>query len=106
MVHGCCLSTNDVEEVKLFIHEFCTRALLPYVERQIQNISESVSNKKGVSRSLFSATKRWFSPNKPGSTIPVNNVVYVKIDIAVTSVKHFCIQILCRVTRTADEEIG
>lgn len=74
-LHGGCLSTNDVEQVKLLISEFCIHALVPYVERQMQQLSEFVANKKGVSRSLFSATKRWFSPNKPGSTVPVNNIM-------------------------------
>lgn len=76
-LHGGCLSTNDVEQVKFLISEFCVHALLPYVERQIQQLSDSVANKKGVSRSLFSATKRWFSPNKPGATVPVNNLMFV-----------------------------
>lgn len=66
-LHGMCLTTSDVEQIKLLIHEFCTRALLPYVERQIQNLTEIVSNKKGVSKSLFSATKRWFTPSKAGA---------------------------------------
>ncbi|KAK5639608.1 hypothetical protein RI129_012100 [Pyrocoelia pectoralis] len=74
-IHGMCLTTEDVEQVKLFIHEFCTRALLPYIERQIQFLTESVLNKKGVSKSLFSATKRWFTPNKGATntngTIPM-----------------------------------
>lgn len=76
-LHGGCLSTNDVEQVKLLISEFCIHGLVPYIERQIQQLSENVANKKGVSRSLFSATKRWFSPNKPGSTVPINNLMYV-----------------------------
>ncbi|KAF5284757.1 hypothetical protein FQA39_LY04482 [Lamprigera yunnana] len=63
-VHGLCLTTEDVEQIKLFIHEFCTRGLLPYIERQVHSITENVITKKGVSKSLFSATKRWFTPNK------------------------------------------
>lgn len=78
-LHGGCLSTNDVEQVKMLISEFSIHALLPYIERQIQQLSESVANKKGVSRSLFTATKRWFSPNKPGATVPVNNLMYIAI---------------------------
>lgn len=74
-LHGSCLSTNDVEQVKLLISEFCIHALIPYIEKQMHQLTENVANKKGVSRSLFSATKRWFSPNKPGSTVPVNNLM-------------------------------
>ncbi|KAF5273376.1 hypothetical protein FQR65_LT04668 [Abscondita terminalis] len=65
--HGACLTIEDVEQIKIFIHEFCTRALLPYVERQINLLTENVINKKGVSKSLFSATKRWFTSNKVGA---------------------------------------
>ena len=35
-----------------------------------------ISNKKGVSRSLLSATKRWFVTNKPGVNTNQNAVVY------------------------------
>ncbi|EFA11313.1 trafficking protein particle complex subunit 8 [Tribolium castaneum] len=75
--HGLCLSTEDVEQVKLFLHEFTKTCLLPYIEKQIHQLSDVISNKKGVSRSLFSATKRWFNPNKPGaSSVAVNNLIY------------------------------
>lgn len=76
-IHGSCLSTEDVEQVKLLIYEFTKSCLLPYIEKQIQSLNDIVSNKKGVSKSLFSATKRWFSPNKPGaSSVAVNNLIY------------------------------
>nr|CAH7769472.1 unnamed protein product [Callosobruchus chinensis] len=76
-VHGACLSTEDVEQVKLLVYEFCRSCLLPYIEKQITSLSDVISNKKGMSKSLFSATKRWFSPNKPGaSTVAVNNLIY------------------------------
>lgn len=35
-----------------------------------------MTNKKGVSRSLLSATKRWFVTNKPGVSNSQNVVVY------------------------------
>lgn len=74
--HGLCLSTDDVEQVKLFLHEYTKRCLLPYIEKQMQQLNDVISNKKGVSRSLFSATKRWFNPNKPGaSSIAVNHLM-------------------------------
>lgn len=73
--HGVCLTTEDVEQIKLLVYEFCTRALLPYVEKQIKLLTDFVANKKGVSKSLFSATKRWFAPNKPGSSAASNSLV-------------------------------
>lgn len=81
-IHGAHLMTEDIENLRNLITEFCLRALIPYAERQMQVISETVSNKKGVSRSIFSATKRWFAPSKPGassnSSTPFNSIVYVK----------------------------
>nr|CAD7454701.1 unnamed protein product [Timema tahoe] len=77
--HGACLTTSDLEHLRTFVQEFCIKALLPYVENQIQQLSDLISNKKGVSRSLFSATKRWFGSNKPGlpgSNTATNAVIY------------------------------
>lgn len=64
--HGARLSTQDLERLRTLITEFCLRSLLPYVEKQIGLLNDVISNKKGVSRSLFSATRRWFGTNKPG----------------------------------------
>ncbi|XP_067001319.1 trafficking protein particle complex subunit 8 isoform X2 [Anabrus simplex] len=77
--HGACLTTSDLDRLRGLVQDFCVKALLPYVERQIQQLSDLVSNKKGVSRSLLSATKRWFGTNKPGlpsMSSPANAVVY------------------------------
>ncbi|XP_063239297.1 trafficking protein particle complex subunit 8 [Bacillus rossius redtenbacheri] len=77
--HGACLTSDDLERLRAFVQDFCTRALLPHVEQQIQQFSDLISNKKGMSRSLFSATKRWFGSNKPGSpgvNAAANAVVY------------------------------
>lgn len=65
--HGARLSTQDLERLRTLITEFCLRSLLPYVEKQIGLLNDVISNKKGVSRSLLSATKRWFGTNKPGA---------------------------------------
>ncbi|XP_033300815.1 trafficking protein particle complex subunit 8 isoform X2 [Bombus bifarius] len=76
--HGARLSTQDLERVRALITEFCLKCLLPYVEKQIGLLSDVISNKKGVSRSLFSATRRWFGTNKPGipGPTPSNAVIY------------------------------
>lgn len=49
------------------------------MEKQIGLLNDVISNKKGVSRSLFSATRRWFGTNKPGipGPTPSNVVMYV-----------------------------
>lgn len=74
--HGARLSTQDLERLRTLIMEFCLRSLLPYVEKQIGLLNDVISNKR-VSRSLFSATKRWFSTNKPGApgSAPSNAVM-------------------------------
>ncbi|XP_077272464.1 trafficking protein particle complex subunit 8 homolog l(3)76BDm [Temnothorax americanus] len=75
--HGARLSTQDLERLRTLITEFCLRSLLPYVEKQIGLLNDVISNKR-VSRSLFSATKRWFTTNKPGvpGSVPSNAVIY------------------------------
>ncbi|XP_011631766.1 trafficking protein particle complex subunit 8-like, partial [Pogonomyrmex barbatus] len=75
--HGARLSTQDLERLRTLITEFCLRSLLPYVEKQIGLLNDVISTKR-VSRSLFSATKRWFSTNKPGApgSAPSNAVIY------------------------------
>lgn len=76
--HGARLSFQDLERLRTLITEFCLKSLLPYVEKQISLLSDVILNKKGVSRSLFSATKRWFGTNKPGvpGSTPANAVIY------------------------------
>lgn len=75
--HGVRLSSQDLERLRTLITEFCLKSLLPYVEKQIGLLNDLISNKKGVSRSLFSATKRWFVTNKPGApgSAPANAVM-------------------------------
>ncbi|KAL1493024.1 hypothetical protein ABEB36_011167 [Hypothenemus hampei] len=75
--HGNCLSMDDVEQIKMLIYEFAKSCLLPYVEKQISILHEAVANKKGVSKSLLTATKRWFSASKPNTNaLAVNNLIY------------------------------
>lgn len=70
--HGKLLNAEDLERIKQFINDFCVKALIPHFEQCIHQLSDQISNKKGVSRSLFSATKRWFGSNKPGA--PGNHI--------------------------------
>ncbi|XP_046661954.1 trafficking protein particle complex subunit 8 isoform X1 [Homalodisca vitripennis] len=73
-VHGSCLTADDVEKLRELVTCFCLSCLVPHVEQQIQHLTELISNKKGMSRSFLSATKRWFGskpgvPNTPTPTI-------------------------------------
>lgn len=74
--HGSCLSVDDVEQIKLLVYEFAKMCLLPYIEKQLIALNEAIANKKGMSKSLFSATKRWFGATKPNANnVAVNNLV-------------------------------
>lgn len=74
--HGSCLSVDDVDQIKTMIYEFSRTCLMPYIEKQLVILNDAIANKKGMSKSLFSATKRWFSANKPSSsTAAVNNLM-------------------------------
>lgn len=75
--HGSCLTLEDLDKIRQFISDFITRCLIPYAESQIQQLTDIVSNKKGVSRSLLSATKRWFGSNKPAlPSTPSSSLMY------------------------------
>ncbi|XP_048756768.2 trafficking protein particle complex subunit 8-like isoform X4 [Ostrea edulis] len=77
--HGICLTTSDQDRIKIFMHELCVRALIPWAERQMKILNEQHASRKGISKSLFSATKRWFGGNKPSGQVASNQnttVVY------------------------------
>ncbi|XP_053954695.1 trafficking protein particle complex subunit 8 [Anastrepha ludens] len=76
-VHGSCLNSMDVENLRHFVQDYTVRALIPYAEQLVALLAEAITNKKGVSKSLLSATKRWFVSSKPGSnSINQNAVIY------------------------------
>lgn len=43
-VHGAALNNNDIEAIKKFLQEYASKALLPYIEKQISQLSESVGS--------------------------------------------------------------
>ncbi|XP_038077879.1 trafficking protein particle complex subunit 8-like [Patiria miniata] len=63
-MHGACLTLSDHDRLRIFVHEFTVRGLLPYIEKMIRTLSEQLAARKGLHRSLFSATKKWFGGNK------------------------------------------
>lgn len=72
--HGGCLTSSDVDRLRIFVHEFCVRSLIPHTERQIRHLNDVVTN-RSRSKSLLSATRRWLVGNKsPGAA--TNSVVY------------------------------
>jgi trafficking protein particle complex subunit 8 len=73
--HGAWLTSSDLDNLKHFVQDFTIRALIPYVERIVGLLNDSITNKKSVSKSLLGATKRWFNTNKPG-VAPQTAVIY------------------------------
>uniref|UniRef100_A0A674NE51 Trafficking protein particle complex subunit 8 n=1 Tax=Takifugu rubripes TaxID=31033 RepID=A0A674NE51_TAKRU len=62
--HGVCLTLNDHEHIRQFIQEFTFRGLLPHIEKNIRQLNDQLISRKGLSRSLFTATKKWFGGSK------------------------------------------
>ncbi|XP_041791493.1 trafficking protein particle complex subunit 8 [Chelmon rostratus] len=62
--HGACLSLNDHDHIRQFIQEFTFRGLLPHIEKNIRQLNDQLVSRKGLSRSLFTATKKWFGGGK------------------------------------------
>lgn len=44
--HGICLTTSDQDRIKIFMHELCVRALIPWTERQMKILNEQVQSKE------------------------------------------------------------
>lgn len=62
--YGACLTLNDHDHVRQFIQEFTFRGLLPHIEKNIRQLNDQLVSRKGLSRSLFTATKKWFGGGK------------------------------------------
>uniref|UniRef100_A0A8D3DNY4 Trafficking protein particle complex 8 n=1 Tax=Scophthalmus maximus TaxID=52904 RepID=A0A8D3DNY4_SCOMX len=62
--HGACLTLNDHDHIRQFIQEFTSRGLLPHIEKNIRQLNDQLISRKGLSRSLFTATKKWFGGGK------------------------------------------
>ena len=73
--HGAWLTQSDLGNLSFFVQDFTIRALIPYVEKIVGQLNDSITNKKSVSKSLLGATKRWFNTNKPG-VAPQTAVIY------------------------------
>ncbi|XP_041376116.1 trafficking protein particle complex subunit 8-like isoform X2 [Gigantopelta aegis] len=77
--HGICLTSSDMDRLKIFMHEFVVRALIPWAEHQMRIFNDQLTSRKGLHRSFFSATKKWFGSNKPAGPVQANqntSVVY------------------------------
>ncbi|XP_061634828.1 LOW QUALITY PROTEIN: trafficking protein particle complex subunit 8 [Phyllopteryx taeniolatus] len=61
---GACLTLTDHDRIRQFVQEFTFRGLLPHIEKNIRQLNEQLVSRKGLSRSLFTATKKWFGGGK------------------------------------------
>ncbi|XP_023146621.1 trafficking protein particle complex subunit 8 isoform X2 [Amphiprion ocellaris] len=68
--HGACLTLNDHDHIRQFVQEFTFRGLLPHLEKNIRQLNDQLVSRKGLSRSLFTATKKWFG----GGKVPEKNI--------------------------------
>ena len=46
--HGLCLTVSDQDRIKIFVHEFCVRGLVPWVERTMRNLNEQVGRQISI----------------------------------------------------------
>uniref|UniRef100_A0A8C5M9Z8 Trafficking protein particle complex subunit 8 n=1 Tax=Leptobrachium leishanense TaxID=445787 RepID=A0A8C5M9Z8_9ANUR len=72
--HGTCLTLTDHDRIRQFIQEFIIRGLIPHIEKTIRQLNDQLISRKGLSRSLFSATKKWFG----GGKVPEKNINELK----------------------------
>lgn len=71
---GTCLTLNDHDRIRQFIQEFTFRGLLPHIEKNIRQLNDQLVSRKGLSRSLFSATKKLFG----GGKVPEKSIADLK----------------------------
>ncbi|XP_077463762.1 trafficking protein particle complex subunit 8-like [Stigmatopora argus] len=71
---GAHLTPDDHEHIGQFVQEFAFRALLPHIEKNIRQLNDQVVSRKGLSRSLFTATKKWFGGGGGGGKAPEKSV--------------------------------
>ncbi|XP_051511754.1 trafficking protein particle complex subunit 8-like isoform X2 [Myxocyprinus asiaticus] len=71
---GTCLTLNDHDRIRQFIQEFTFRGLLPHIEKNIRQLNDQLVSRKGLSRSLFSATKKLFG----GGKVPEKSIAELK----------------------------
>uniref|UniRef100_A0A3Q3WQF8 Uncharacterized protein n=1 Tax=Mola mola TaxID=94237 RepID=A0A3Q3WQF8_MOLML len=69
-IHGACLTLSDHDHIRQFVQEFTFRGLLPHIEKNIRQLNDQLVSRKGLSRSLFTATKKWFG----GSKVPEKSI--------------------------------
>ncbi|CAH8608984.1 unnamed protein product [Heterobilharzia americana] len=70
--HGQHLTQADRDRIRMFVYDFSVRALLPWVEKTMRSLNDQIAHRMRLSRSFFSATKKFFT-QAVGGTAVVNN---------------------------------
>lgn len=76
-LHGMCLTMSDHDRLRIFMHEFCVRALIPWAERQMRILNDQLTSRKGFHRSFFSATRKIFGGKPTGQMVTSQNTTVV-----------------------------
>ena len=67
--YGALLGDKDIGNINNLVSAFTHEALVPHMMSVIQFLNENVAaSRRGISRSLFSATKKWFGSSKQQPT--------------------------------------
>lgn len=75
ITHGQCLSSSDRDRIRIFVHEFVVRALVPFIERQMRILNEQLIARKGISRSLTTGIRKWFGGSSNALSSMNNNAI-------------------------------
>ncbi|KAH8858500.1 Trafficking protein particle complex subunit 8 [Schistosoma japonicum] len=59
--HGQHLTQADRDRIHMFVYDFSVRALLPWVEKTMRSLNDQIAHRMRLSRSFFSATKKFFT---------------------------------------------
>ena len=57
---GCCLSLSDHDRIRIFIHEFFVRGLIPWAERTLRILNDQVAASACFTSNVTSTTWRFF----------------------------------------------
>ncbi|KAL4234283.1 Trafficking protein particle complex 8 [Mactra antiquata] len=79
--HGMCLTASDQDRIRIFMHEFAVRALIPWAERQMRTLNDLLMSRTGIRKSLFGTARKLFGGNPSKSNQASSNattVVYSK----------------------------
>lgn len=69
---GCCLTLSDHDKLRMFVQQFITQGIIPYLGKTIKTLHEQVNSRKTIHRSFFRATRTLFGSKSTGSLSSVS----------------------------------